>query len=215
MSYISPWQMTHTQFSTEKSPEVNATKSGYECRLSNNSTSVPQAGCSLFWFRLTPLQNRIKLNRLRAGLGQKLTSSWGTNVWCQNWGHCSVVLRLLGRTEVKEKANDKRDAGWGLHNSAVRTILEKVMLLLPKIFCGWHENTPAGLCPFLLTEPSVAITWEFCSDFLVTIYGVSFKNSELINRSYWCFRTEKKKIPPDIIKAFYPLLFLCSWILEI
>lgn len=182
MSYISPWQMTHTHISTEKSPEVNATELGYECRFSNNSTSVPQAGCSLFWFRLNHLQSRIKLNHLRAGLGQKHMSSWGTSVWYQNWGHCSTVLRLLGRTEVRERASGNRDTRWGLHNSVVGTILEKVTLLPAKIFCGWHEHTPAGLCPFLLTEPSVAITWEFSSVFLVTIYGLSLKNSEPINK---------------------------------
>lgn len=177
-----------------------------------SGTTPGQAGFSLLWFRLNRLQSRIKLNHLRAGLGQKLTSSWGTSAWCQNRGHwVSTVLRLLGTTEGKEKASDNRDVRWGLYNSAVGTILEKVKLLSAKIFRGWHENTPAGLCPFLLTEPSVAITWEFCSGFLVTIYGVSLKNSEPINTRYWWFCTEKN----SFLTALKDFTHCCSWIPEI
>lgn len=145
-----------------------------------------------FWVRLTPPQSKIKLNHLRSGLGQNHLSSWQTSAWSQIWGHCTTVLRLPGRTEVKEKASDNGDTRWGPHNSAVGTILEKVGLLLAKIFCGWHTNTPAVLCPFLLTEPSIAITWEYCSGFLVMIYKVSLKNLEWINNWYWHFGTEKK-----------------------
>lgn len=70
-------------------------------------------------------------------------------------GHCSMFLELIGRTDTKDEAHDNRDMMSGWHHS------EKVKLLPAEIFCGWHENIPSGFCPFLLTEPSVAITWEF------------------------------------------------------
>lgn len=61
----SPWLTTHTCLHKEITISYGA-ESWYDCRLSNNSTSVLQAGCSLFWFRLAHLQNRIKLNHFRA-----------------------------------------------------------------------------------------------------------------------------------------------------
>lgn len=66
-----------------------------------------------------------------------------------------MVVRLNTRTDMKEKAHDNRDMMSGWHHS------ERVKLLPVEIFCGWHENIPSGFCPFLWTEPSLALTWEF------------------------------------------------------
>lgn len=66
-----------------------------------------------------------------------------------------MVLGLIRRTDMEEKAHDNGDMISGWHHS------EKIKLLPAEIFCEWHEDIPSGFCPFLWTEPSIAMTWEF------------------------------------------------------